>query len=217
MTSVATPLPDLYPGQHHPVGPKFALALGLVALADWLLYGERPGISLVFFAVALICTSLMANFDGLDRRRAMQAALIFLAGLVPAVEDLNPLSFLFLLLALGSGVVILTNPDLSRLRDGVIALRDLFLIGPFRSIAEVVGLLNLSALSASFVLWFVPLALPAIDKARRLLPNDQCLVSGRARLIEQQQQIMASWRRWSFQSFRLQRTLDKQQNQPASG
>jgi len=92
MTSVATPLPDLYPGQHHPVGPKFALALGLVALADWLLYGERPGISLVFFAVALICTSLMANFDGLDRRRAMQAALIFLAGLVPAVEDLNPLT-----------------------------------------------------------------------------------------------------------------------------
>jgi len=49
--------------------------------------------------------------------------------------------------------VILTNPDLSWLRDGVIALRDLFLIGPFRSIAEVVGLLNLSALSASFVLW----------------------------------------------------------------
>jgi hypothetical protein len=217
MTSVATPLPDLYPGQHHPVGPKFALALGLVALADWLLYGERPGISLVFFAVALICTSRMANFDGLDRRRAMQAALIFLAGLVPAVEDLNLLSFLFLLLALGSGMVILTNPNLSRLRDGVIALRDLFLIGPFRSLAEVVGLLNLSALSASFVLWFVPLALPAIDKARRLLPNDQCLVSGRARLIEQQQRIMASWRRWSFQSFRLQRTLDKQQNQPASG
>jgi hypothetical protein len=217
MTSVATPIPDLYPGRHQTSGLKFALALGLVALADWLLYGERAGISLVFFAVALICTSLMANFDGLDRRRAMQAALIFLAGLVPAVEGLNPLSFLFLLLALGSGIAILTNPDLSRLRDGVIALRDLFLIGPFRSIAEVVGLLNLSALSASFVLWFVPLALPAIDKARRLLPNDQCLVSGRARLIEQQRQIMASWRRWSFQSFRLQRTLDKQQNQPASG
>ena len=153
MTSVATPIPDLYPGRHQTSGLKFALALGLLALADWLLYGERPGVSLVFFAVALICTSLMANFDGLDRRRAMQAALIFLAGLVPAVEGLNPLSFLFLLLALGSGVVILTNPDLSRLRDGVIALRDLLLIGPFRSIAEVVGLLNLSALSASFVLW----------------------------------------------------------------
>src|SRR5258707_9163614 len=100
MTSVATPLPDLYPGRHHPVGPKFALALGLVALADWLLYGEPPGISLVFFALPLICTSLMANFYGLDRLRSMQSALIFLACLCPAFESLNPLSFLFLLLSL---------------------------------------------------------------------------------------------------------------------
>jgi hypothetical protein len=51
----------------------------------------------------------------------------------------------------------------------------------------------------------------------QLIPDDRDLVSGHARLIEQQQQIMASRRRWSFQSFRLQRTLDQQQNQPASG
>jgi Domain of unknown function (DUF4173) len=162
MTSVATSIPDLYPGRRQPVGLKFALALGLVALADWLFYGERPGISLVLFTLALICGSLTANFDGLDRRRAIRAALIFLAGLVPAIEDLNPLSFIFLVLALGSGVAILTNPNLTRLRDGVIALRDLFLIGPFRSIADAAGLLNLSALSAGFVLWFVPLALGCV-------------------------------------------------------
>jgi hypothetical protein len=162
MTSVATPIPDLYPGRHHPAGLKFAVALGLVALADWLFYGERPGISLVLFAIAVMCGSLMANFDGLDRRCAMQAALIFVAGIAPAVEDLNPLSFIFLALALGSGIALLTNPNLTRLRDGVIALRDLFLIGPFRSIADAAGLLNLNALSAGLVRWFVPLALGAV-------------------------------------------------------
>ena len=36
MTSVATRLPDLYPGRRHPVRLKFAIALGLVVLADWL-------------------------------------------------------------------------------------------------------------------------------------------------------------------------------------
>jgi len=162
MTSVATPIPDLYPGRRHPAGLKFALALGLVALADWLFYGQHEGISVVLFAVALMCGSLSVNYDGLDRSRALAAAVIFLAGLVPAVEDLNAISFVFLVLALGTGISILTNPNLKTLRDGWIGLRDLLVIGPFRSIADAASLLNLAALSAGFVLWFVPLALGAI-------------------------------------------------------
>lgn len=162
MTSVATPLPDLFPGQRHPAGLKFALALGLVVLADWLFYDQREGISVVLFAVALMCGSLSTNFGGLDRRRALPAGVILLAGLVPAVEELNPVSFALLILALGSGISILTNPNLKRLGDWLIALRDLLLIGPFRAIADATGLLNLTALSAGFALWFVPLALGSL-------------------------------------------------------
>ncbi len=64
-------------------------------------------------------------------------------------------------------------------------------------------------IDTAYLVGLGPQALPAIDKALQRLGNDQCLVSGRARLIEQQQQIMASWRSWGFRSFRLQRRLDR--------
>lgn len=162
MTSVATPLPDFYPGQRHPVGLKFALALFLVVLADFLFYDQRAGVSVVLFAVALMCGSLATNFSGLDRRRAAPAAIIFFAGLLPAIEELNPVSFAILIVALCGSVAILTNPNLKRLRDWLVALRDLLLIGPFRSIADATGLLNLAKLEAGFALWLVPLAFGGI-------------------------------------------------------
>jgi uncharacterized protein DUF4153 len=162
MTSVATPLPDLYPGGRHPVGLKFAIALGLVVLADWLFYDQRAGLSVALFAVTLMCGSLATNFGGLDRRRAIPGAVIFFAGLVPALEELNPVSFAFLILALGGGIAILTDPNLKKLGDWLVALRDLLLVGPFRSIADATGLLNLARLSAGFALWFVPLALGSL-------------------------------------------------------
>jgi hypothetical protein len=138
------------------------IALGLVVLADWLFYDQRAGLSVALFAVALMCGSLAANFGGLDRTRAVRAAAIFLTGLMPAVEELNPVSFAFLIVALGSGIAILTDPNLKRLGDWLVALRDLLLVGPFRSIADATGLLNLAKLSAGFALWFVPLALGSL-------------------------------------------------------
>jgi Domain of unknown function (DUF4153) len=162
MTSVATPISDLYPGQLHSVGLKFALALGLVALADWLFYGESAGISLVLFAVALMCGSLATNFEGLDRQRAAPAGVIFLAGLLPAIEDLNPLSFVILIFSLCGSIAMLSNPNLSRLRDWLVALRDLLLIGPFRSIADVIRLLTRTRITAGIVAWLVTLTLGSL-------------------------------------------------------
>jgi Domain of unknown function (DUF4173) len=162
MTSVATPIPDLYPGRRHPAGLKFALALGLVALADWLFYGESAGISLVLFAVALMCGSLATNFEGLDRQRAAPAGVIFLAGLLPAIEDLNLLSFVILIFSLCGSIAMLTNPNLSRLRDWLVALRDLLLIGPFRSIADVIRFLTRTKITAGIVAWFVTVTLGSL-------------------------------------------------------
>jgi Domain of unknown function (DUF4173) len=162
MTSIAIPLPHLYPGARHPASLKFALALVLVIAADWLLYDQSEGISVALFAVALICGSLLTNFGGLDRARAMPAAAIFLAGLAPAIEDLNPLSCIILIVALCGGISILTNPNLKRLRDWLVALRDLLLIGPFRSIADVTRLLMQTRFTAGVVACVVPLALGSI-------------------------------------------------------
>jgi hypothetical protein len=113
----------------------------------------------VLLAVALMCGSLLANSDGLDRKRARLAAIVFLAGLVPAIEDLNLLSFLFIFLGLGLGIAILTNPNLERPGDWLRALHDLLLTGPFRSIADAKGLLYHWT---GLAVWFVPLTLGAV-------------------------------------------------------
>jgi hypothetical protein len=162
MTSIAIPLPHLYPGERHPASLKFALTLVLVILADWLFYDQGEGISVVLFAVALICGSLLTNFGGLDRTRAVAAAAVFLAGLAPAIEELNPLSYIILIVALCGGISILTNPNLTRIRDWLVALRDLLLVGPFRSIADVTRLLMQTNFTAALVACFVPLALGSI-------------------------------------------------------
>jgi hypothetical protein len=56
----------------------------------------------------------------------------------------------------------LTNPDFSRLADGVRTFVDLFLIGPFRLIGDVIRLTNVTALVGGFALWFVPLLFSVI-------------------------------------------------------
>jgi hypothetical protein len=163
MTSVVTLFRDFYVGKRHPARFKVAIALVVAGLADWLFYhGDGVGISVVLFVVALMCGSLLANSDGLDRKRATLATIIFLAGLVPAIEDLNLLSFLFIFLGLGLSIAILTNPNLERPGDWLRALRDLLLIGPLRSIGEAKALFNLPVPWAGVVVWFVPLALGAV-------------------------------------------------------
>jgi Domain of unknown function (DUF4173) len=162
MTHIAISPPHLYPGERRPASLKFALSLVLVILADWLFYDQGEGISVVLFAVTLMCGSLLTNFGGLDRTRAVPAAAIFLAGLVPAIEELNLLSCTILIVALCGGISILTNPNLTRLRDWLVALRDLLLIGPFRSIADVTRLLLQTNFTAGLVACFVPLALGSI-------------------------------------------------------
>jgi hypothetical protein len=72
-------------------------------------------------------------------------------------------------------------------------------------------------IDTAYLLGLGPQALPAIDRALQILVYDRCLVSGRDRLVEQQQQIMASWRSWGFRSYRLQRYLDQRARHFPSG
>src|SRR5580692_5550510 len=74
MTSLAPPLSDVPPALQNLLPVKLALVLGLTALADWLFYDQRIGISLVLFAGALVAGSLLANRHAFDRRRTLTAA-----------------------------------------------------------------------------------------------------------------------------------------------
>lgn len=141
---------------------KPAVALALAALADWLFYGERAGISAVAFSIALVVASLLVNFATLNRRQLLPAAILVLAGLVPAVEEFNPVSLAFLALALGVGLQLVTHQKLVGLGERAAGLCDLYLIGPFRFLRDIAGTFNLPALTSGVIVWFIPVVLGGI-------------------------------------------------------
>lgn len=159
MTSL--PLPGVQSTSRNPLPLKLGIILGLAALADALFWGQRIGLSLSAFAVALFAGAWLGNFASLERRAAT-AVVVLLAGLVPAIEELNTLSCFLAVAALAVSVAILTNPQLSRLTDGVRTFVDLFLIGPFRLIGDVIRMTNVGAVVSGFALWFVPLIFSVI-------------------------------------------------------
>jgi hypothetical protein len=162
MTSLAPPETEIQPIEHGLPPAKGAATLALAALADWLFFGQHLGISVVIFAMALICASLAANFGSLDRRRLLLAGLIVVAGLLPAVEEVNAVSLTLAVLALAVALALTTNPYLDGLAEGAASLLDLFLTGPFRFFRDLVSAFNLPAVTKGFALWLVPLLLGSL-------------------------------------------------------
>jgi hypothetical protein len=156
MTSLTSPLPDVHSGLRISPLPKLVIALALTGFADWLFYDQRSGISVVLLAVVLAAAALLANLDQLTRRRAGVAGLVLLAGLAPVVEELNALSLVFVVLALAMSIALVTGRELSRTGNQLAALRDLYLIGPFRLVGDVISTLKVQSLTRGIALWFVP-------------------------------------------------------------
>ncbi|WP_338077460.1 DUF4173 domain-containing protein [Bradyrhizobium quebecense] len=141
---------------------KAAAALALAALADWLFYDQNAGLSVVLFAFALAGVSLAANFGHVARHRLPIAGAIVVAGLLPALEEVNAVSLAFAILALGTALALTTNPCLDSATRGAASLVDLFLVSPFRLFRDVVSAFDLPGLTRGFILWFVPLLLGTV-------------------------------------------------------
>ncbi|SFI98185.1 DUF4153 domain-containing protein [Bradyrhizobium sp. cf659] len=163
MTSLASTIAaDIQPIRHSSIPAKVGLALALAALADWLFYGERIGLPLTLFAVAIGCASVLFNHEALDFRRAAIGGTIFMLGLMPAVEELNTLSFLILVTSLTIALLLATNPETTELGDRARALRNFVLLGPFRFFPEALQIFNMSAFTRGIALWLLPAALGAV-------------------------------------------------------
>ncbi|MFB6447710.1 DUF4153 domain-containing protein [Bradyrhizobium tunisiense] len=163
MTSLASTIAaDLQPIRDPAVPAKLGLALALAALADWLFYGERIGLSLTLFAVAIVGVSVLFNHAALDLRRAMTGVAILVAGLVPVIEELNTLSFLILVAALLMALLLATNPETTGLAERARALRNFVLLGPFRFFPDALQIFNMSAFTRGIALWLLPAALSTV-------------------------------------------------------
>lgn len=165
-----------------PVKP--AITLALAALADWLFYDRSIGISTAVFALALAGGSLLANLTTFRNEHALLAGILLLLGLMPAVEELNWISLLFIILALGVSLQLATNRSFETLGQRILALRNLYVFGPFRLFRDVPAMFDRSAAAATVATWIVPVALggvfvflfasanPLIEKWIRLIAPD---------------------------------------------
>jgi hypothetical protein len=163
MTSLASTIAaEVQPNRHSSIPAKLGLALALAALADWLFYGERIGLSLTLFAIATACVSMLLNHPAVDVRRRMIGAAVLVAGLVPTVEEFNTLSFVILMTSLMIALLLTTNPEATELADRARALRNLVLLGPFRFFPEALQVFNLSAFTRSIALWLLPAVLGSV-------------------------------------------------------
>ncbi|MCP3371730.1 DUF4153 domain-containing protein [Bradyrhizobium cajani] len=163
MTSLAsTSMTDIQPIRPSALSAKLAMALILAALADWLFYGQRVGLSLVIFAIAITGASLLANHATLDFRRATIGGAILALGLAPAVEELTMLSFMVLIAALLIALLLATNPETTGLADRARALRNFVLFGFFRFFRDALQFFNVSAFTRGIALWLLPAALSTV-------------------------------------------------------
>jgi len=163
MTSLGSTIAaEFQPIRHSSIPAKVGLALALAALADWLFYGERIGLSLTLFAIAIACVSVLFNHATLDFRRAAIGGAIVTLGLVPAVEELNTLSFLILVTALVIALLLATNPETNGFADRARALRNFVLFGPFRFFHEALQIFNMSAFTRGLALWLLPIVLGTV-------------------------------------------------------
>ncbi len=141
---------------------KFIIAIGLLGLADILLYDQTLGLSFPIFAAALFAASLLANHDRIHRPRAILANIVLVAGLLPAIEDLTTLSVLIVVLGTISAVALSTDPAAEGLLVPLSAARQLLLIGPFQLIPDTLATLRANDFTRIVLTWSIPLALSLV-------------------------------------------------------
>jgi len=151
------------PAASDPIRFKFAIALGLVGAADMLLYDGRPiGLAFPAFLTVLAIASVLVNLAKIEQGRLVGATVLFVAGLVPAVEELNLLSFPIMLLLMLSAITLATNASARGFRLPLTAVWRLLLIGPYRLIPDVVLALRTSMLTPALLVWSIPLVLGCV-------------------------------------------------------
>jgi hypothetical protein len=162
MADLITPASGAGAVQQSAVPVKPVTVIALAALADWLFYGESIGISAVVFALALASGSLLVNFATFRNTQALPAGILLLLGLMPAIEELNFSSLLFILMTLGICLQFAANRPFVTLGQRALALRDLYVFGPFRFFRDVPAMFDRSAAAATIAIWIVPVILGGV-------------------------------------------------------
>lgn len=147
---------------------RAAVAILVMGAADWLLFGERPGLGLAVFAGLAALASWTVNPARTDPGRRVVAGLMTAIGILPVVVDPNALAIGILVVTLSAQASLLgqvrpTWPLMAR--ASVLAP----LAGPFRLLKDLWRLQRVSARTRKrhrivpvLLGWLVPAGLTAV-------------------------------------------------------
>jgi predicted lysophospholipase L1 biosynthesis ABC-type transport system permease subunit len=166
--SLTAPMPiRRYPG-------RIAVLLGLVALADFLIFGQEPGINLFLFALAVCAGILLPATKELSPSKAALLLGLSLLASAPLLETPSAMGFGLCLTALMS-VVLVSGKLMPRSLTGLpLAFSRFALVIPLR-LAEDVG-----KYAASLGNWGCPIRRPTVGIAT---PNRQAYWLGLTRSL----------------------------------
>jgi len=146
-----------------------AAAAVVTALADWLFYLHRPGISIVIFVLALAATALATNNICANRAEPAFATAVLLVALLPAIEEFGLLALTFAGAGAAAFVLLATGwharGGLERVRDlgWMIASGPARLVADLRTITQVAQARELARHGANWLIgWIIPLVLGTV-------------------------------------------------------
>jgi Domain of unknown function (DUF4173) len=150
-----------------PLATPLILATGCVVLADWLFYGWDIGISLALFLGVLGVVGLFSNGIQVPGTSRMILIAIFIAGLLPLIEEVNFLSVCVATLTTAMSVIALTSRQTTSWQRQLFEAVTIPFRGAYQLVAEIVGALRHMQLWTPawlnwLVAWIVPLTVFAI-------------------------------------------------------
>jgi Domain of unknown function (DUF4173) len=181
---------------------KLALAAGIAALGDWLLYDHEVGLSLVLFLTILAAGSFLTSLDRVERRDLWVAAILLFVALLPLVEAAGPISVAFGVVGTALAAVVVTGGLSKGWAILAASTQRLLLTGAFRLFADLLQAgkdarsrerkwLRLDGLAG----WIVPVSCSAIFIALFATANP---------LIEQWLSVFDPSRQsWTFDAVRV--------------
>jgi hypothetical protein len=140
-------------------------AAACVALADWLFYGWQIGISLALFLAVLGVIAVASNRERATRNNQIAMSTLFVAGLLPLIEDVNILSVIVSALATALFVIVITTCETLSWRRNLFEAVVAPFRGPFQLAGDLFGALRLMKRQTpewlslgSLIGWIIPLS-----------------------------------------------------------
>jgi Domain of unknown function (DUF4173) len=154
---------EIAPAPARPLLTPLMLAIACVALADRLFYGWEIGISLALFLGVLGIVAVASNRVRATRHTLIVMTVVFFAGLLALVEDVNLLSVLVGTLATALFVMVVTAQQGASWWQYLLEVLATPLRGPFHLAADLIRLTQRGKYDwlkpASLAGWIVPLGI----------------------------------------------------------